>query len=172
MHPENRPRGRRRSPLDTARIEQVHIPGRPRCRKDAFIVCAEQFAGIPILTGALVRDERHPGGDILHRSAQFGHPDNVRCQIIARFTPEHIALNFERPSKTLASSRANEHHDADLANILVERRTQRFSVARDRLIMRMATAGVSDATSAQQRASAGGQKRLTFHRILIGEIRK
>ncbi len=174
MHPEGRSGRRRRGPLDAARIEQVHVPGRPGCWKDALVISAEQFFWVPILTGAYVRDQGHPAGDVLHLSTQFGHPDDVCCQIVARFTPEHIALNFERPSKTLASSRADEHDDADLANIVVKRRTQWFAAARDRLVMRGAYRAAAGA-SAQQRTDGAAQKRLTFHdflKCLIGEIRR
>ncbi len=134
-------------------------PGWSRCRKDALVVSAEQFCWVPILTSALVRNQRHPASDILHLSAEFGNPDDVRCQIVARFMPEHIALNFERPSKTFASSRADEHDDADLASIAVERPTQRFSVTRDHLVMQ-GTSRVAAPASAQQRTGAADQKRL------------
>lgn len=123
VHPERRFGRRSAVPSGTSTEEQVHVPSGPRCRQDRFVCASERFTWIPVLVRPLVRYERCATGNVRGTRAEFWRPNDERGQTGICDLGEHGALNFERPSKTVWSSRTNEQQQTNIGRSIVERGT-------------------------------------------------
>jgi len=123
MHPKDRLWRQRCVPSRVLSIEKVDIPCRAAFySQELRIGFTEGFVRIPVVAHARVGDERRSVADVGLARSQFRNPDEEGCEIFRGDPRENVALNFERPSKTERSSRADEHDHADAARGCVEGR--------------------------------------------------
>jgi hypothetical protein len=129
MHPKIRLRRRRCIPSRVLSIEKVDIPGRATFDiQKPRISFTERLTRIPVVANAGIGYERRAVADVRRTRSQLGNPDEERCEVFRRDSRENVVLDFERPSKTEGSSRANEHDDTHTTGGTVESGSQRFAV--------------------------------------------
>jgi hypothetical protein len=124
MHPVVRLRWKHVIPKSPASVEQIDVPSGSRRLKNAAVTISQPPGCVPILLRAAIAYQCGPRGYVVTLRAQLRNPDDEGHKSDARLVSEDRLLNFERPSKTKPSSRADEQHDTNLVAISIECRAQ------------------------------------------------
>lgn len=160
MHPKGRLRRRWSVPAHTLSIKEVDIPRWSALDSyDARIRLAERFVGIPVVARARIRDQPHSIFDVGLARSQLRNPNEEGSEILSGDFRENILLNFERPPKTVWSSRANKHDDAYAIAGSIESSAERLAVIAQHLVTGIGGSG-SGATTQCDRSPATAQERL------------
>jgi hypothetical protein len=131
MHPIVRFRWKRLIPRAAASVQEVDVPCRARRLEDVAESIAQPAVGIPVLSSAGIWYQRHAGRHVLTLCAQLRYPDDKWRNRGAWLGRKDDLFDFERPSKTKPSGRADEQHDTNFVGIAIECRAERRAAVGD-----------------------------------------
>jgi hypothetical protein len=109
---------------------------------------------IPVVARARIGDQAHSVFDVGLARSQLRNPDEEGSQILNGDFREDILLDFERPSKTVRSSWADQHDDAYAINCSIESTPERFSVVAQDLVTGTSCGGSRATAKCDRRAPA------------------
>ena len=131
MHPIVGFRWKRLIPRAAAHVQEVDVPCRARRLEYVAESIAQPAVGIPVLSSAGIGNQCHARRHVLTLCAQLRYPDDKRRKRRAGFGRKDDLFDFERPSKTKPSGRADEQHDTNFVRIAIECRTERRAAIGD-----------------------------------------